>query len=434
MHDAKCKVQKSKYNENASPMVRISGFITLLMFACTVGHTVGKPGDLEKKAAEIHQAVFTIDSHTDAPLRLMQKGFDMSVSHDARKEYTKIDFPRMKEGGLDGVFFAVFVSQGPRNPEAYEKVRLRAVMLFDTIDAVVIRNHDLAGPAVTPADGYRLAKCGKRAVFTGIENGYAIGKDLSLISTFYLRGARYITLCHTKNNDICDSSTDSVENNGLSQFGYEVVQEMNHVGMMVDISHISDKAVKDVLAFTKAPVIASHSCARAICDNPRNLDDQLLKAVAKNGGVVQMCILSDYVKTPAPNPARDSARSAVRKKFHDFDGLSDEEMKAARVEWNAINDLFPQKLATVSEVVDHIDHMVRVAGIDHVGIGTDFDGGGGVEGCYDVSQMGNITLELVRRGYSKSEIRKIWGGNFMRVMKKTEKVAQKYKASCRCNG
>jgi len=405
-----------------------------VIFLGSAGVIAGKPGGLEKKAAEIHHAVITIDSHTDAPLRLIQKGFDMSVRHDPRKEYTKVDFPRMKEGGLDGVFFGVFVSQGPRSADGYEKVHRRALMLFDTIDAVLQRNKNLAGLAVTPEDATRLKKEGRRAIFIGIENGYAVGKDLSLLSTYYLRGSRYMTLCHTKNNDICDSSTDSTENGGLSPFGYEVVQEMNHIGMMVDVSHISDKALTDVLAFSKAPVIASHSCAKALCNNPRNLNDDLLRAIAKNGGVIQMCILSDYVKTPPPNPSRDSARAAVRKKFRDFDGLTDEEMKAARKEWNSINDLFPQPLASVSDVVDHIDHIVAVAGIDHVGIGTDFDGGGGVEGCFDVSEMGNITLELVKRGYSKSEIRKIWGGNLMRVMNKTDKIARKYKASCRCNG
>ena len=415
-------------------MNRLPGIIILTLLAFATGYPAEKPGDLEKRAAKIHRSVLTIDSHTDTPLQLLQHGFDMSVRHDAHEEYSKNDFIRMKDGGLDGAFFGVFVSQGARNPEAYEKVRLRALMLFDTIDAVVKRNHDLAELAVTPDDAIRLKKMDKRAVFIGVENGYAIGKDLSLISTWYLRGARYITLCHTKNNDICDSSTDSVESNGLSKFGYEVVQEMNHVGMMVDISHISDKAVTDVLAFTMAPVIASHSCAKALCDNPRNLSDTLLRAIARNGGVVQMCILSDYVKTPLPNLARDSARSALRKKFNDFDGLTDDQMKAARKEWNAVNKQFPQKLATVSDVADHIDHMVKVAGIDHVGIGTDFDGGGGVDGCFDVSEMGNITLELVKRGYSESAIRKIWGGNLLRVMRKTDKVARKYKLSCRCSG
>lgn len=421
--------------QNQRKAMRIlPGIILLSLLICLQSQSAEKPDGLTKKAAAIHRAVITIDSHTDTPLQLIQKGFDISVEHDSRKEYSKIDFPRMKTGGLDGAFFAVFVSQGPRNAEGNEKVRLRAFMLFDTIDAVVSRNCDLAGLAVSPEDVICLKKCDKRAVFIGIENGYAIGKDLSLISTFYLRGSRYITLCHTKNNDICDSSTDTTEHNGLSQFGYSVVQEMNHVGMMVDVSHISDKALTDVLSCTQAPVIASHSCAKALCNNPRNLSDDLLRAIAKNGGVVQMCILSDYVKTPAPNPSRDSARAAVRKKFRDFDGLSDAEMKAARKEWNAINEQFPQILVDVADVANHIDHIVKVAGINHVGIGTDFDGGGGVNGCFDVSEMGNITLELVKRGYSKNEIRKIWGANLMRVMKKTDKVARKYKQSCRCNG
>ncbi len=409
----------------------------LLLFSCALlaglGSLAGNDDPaIIAKAAKIHASVITIDSHTDTPLRMMQPGFDLNVWHDPHKEYSKVDFPRMKEGGLDGVFFGVFVSQGPRNPESFEKVKQRALVLFDTIKAAVGRYPDIAGFAVSDADVTRLTKQGKRSVFIGIENGYAIGRDLSLISTFYLKGTRYITLCHTKNNDICDSSTDSTEHNGLSPFGYEVVREMNEVGIMVDVSHISDKALYDVLSTCKAPVIASHSCARALCNNPRNLPDVLLAAIAKNGGVIQMCILSDYVKTPEPNPARDSARAAVRKKFHDFDGLTDEEMKAARTAWNAVNAKYPQKLANVSDVADHIDHIVKVAGINHVGIGTDFDGGGGVQGCYDAAEMGNITLELVKRGYSKSEIRKIWGGNLMRVLSRTDKIAQRYKISCGC--
>lgn len=410
-------------------------FIIIILNLCFI--SVGFAGDedrgLAEKAARIHASVITIDSHTDTPLRMMQPGFDLSIRHDARKEYTKIDFPRMKEGGLDGVFFGVFVSQGPRNPEGYEKVKLRAFTLFDTIGMVLNRYPSLAGLALSPGDLKKLSKEGRRAIFIGIENGYAIGKDLSLISTFYLRGARYITLCHTKNNDICDSSTDSAVNGGLTPFGYEVVREMNELGLMIDVSHISDKALKDVLACTKTPVIASHSCAKALCNNPRNLSDELLRAIRKNDGVVQMCILSDYVKAPVPDPARDSARYIVRKKYNGFEGLSDNEMKLARKEWNEINEKYPPTLATVSDVVDHIDHMVNVAGIDHVGIGTDFDGGGGVQGCFDVSEMGNITLELVKRGYSKKEIRKIWGGNLMRVMNKIEKVAKVYKAGCHCN-
>ena len=387
----------------------------------------GTPPDssLLKKAEKLHDKIISIDSHNDTPLRMMQPGFDIGVRHDPYQDRSKVDLVRMKEGRLDGAFFAVFVSQGKRDPESYRKVTEKAMTIFDTIDAAVGRHPAQAGLAFSAADAERLKKMDRRAVYIGIENGYAIGKDLSLIETFYRRGARYITLCHTKNNDICDSSTDTIEHDGLSAFGKQVVREMNRLGMMIDVSHISDQSFYDVLAVSKAPVIASHSCARAICNNPRNLDDAMLGALAAHGGVVQMCILSDYVKTPDPNPKRDSARAALRAKYNGFEGLSEEEMKKARKEWYAIDDLFPPKLASVSDVVDHIDHMVRVAGIDHVGIGTDFDGGGAVNGCFDVSGMKNITVELLRRGYTASDIRNIWGGNLLRVMKEVEQIAEK---------
>jgi len=190
---------------------------------------------------------------------------------------------------------------------------------------------------------------------------------------------------------------------------------------MIDVSHASDQSFYDVIKLSKVPVIASHSCSRALCDNPRNLTDDMLRALAKNNGVVQMCILSDYVIKPLPFPERDSARMAVRKKYNNFQDLTDAQWETASADWKAVDEKFPRPLASVSDVVDHIDHMVKIAGINHVGIGTDFDGGGGVEGCKDVSQMGNITLELVKRGYSEKDIKKIWGENLMRVMTEVAK-------------
>jgi membrane dipeptidase len=192
---------------------------------------------------------------------------------------------------------------------------------------------------------------------------------------------------------------------------------------MVDVSHVSDKSFYDAISLSKTPVIASHSCARALCDNPRNLSDDMLRALAKSGGVIQMCILSSYVKTPLPYPQRDSAHAALRVKYRGFKDLSEEEMNEARKEWYAIDDVFPQELAAVSDVVDHIDHIVKIAGIKHVGIGTDFDGGGAVIGCEYAAEMGNITLELVRRGYTARQIKMIWGKNLLRVMRSTEKYA-----------
>ena len=385
--------------------------------------------ELAKKAAEIHDKVLTVDTHVDTPMRLVRSDFNLGERHEPERRGGKVDFPRMKEGGLDAIFFAVFIGQGARTPGGNEKAKETALNIFDAIHEALKNHADLAELAVTPDDAYRIEKTGKRAIFIGIENGYPVGNNLSLIKNYYDLGSRYITICHTRNNDICDSSTDSTEHNGLSEFGEEVVAEMNRVGMMVDLSHASDETFYDVLKISKSPVICSHSCSRAICDSPRNLDDDMLKKLSENGGVIQMCILSSYVKPDEPNPERDAAIKALREKYKNFNDLSDEERQKAREEWNAVREKYPQKLANVSDAVDHIDHIVKVAGIDHVGIGTDFDGGGGIEGCYDVSEMGNITLELVKRGYNEKQIRKIWGGNIMRVLAEVEKVAKEMQAA-----
>ena len=393
-------------------------FILLAVLSLSTFNTLSaqKSGTLEAKAARIHQSAFTVDSHTDAPLNFLNKKYDIAKDNSKTLTRTCVDFPRMRQGGLDAAFFAVFIGQGPRTAEGNAKAKAKAETIFDSIYAAVNRNKDISGVATTQAEAMKLVKQKKSVVFIGIENGYPIGNDLSNVKHFYDKGARYITLCHTKNNDICTSSTDTNNTTGLSNFGIQVVKEMNLLGMMIDVSHVSDQSFYDVMKLSKVPVIASHSCSRALCDNPRNLTDDMLRALAANNGVVQMCILSDYVKKPMPNPVRDSLRMAIRKKYNNFQDLTDEQWEVAITEYHSIDDQFPQQLATVSNVIDHIDHMVKVAGIDHVGIGTDFDGGGGVAGCKDVSQMGNITLELVKRGYSEKDIKKIWGGNLMRVM------------------
>lgn len=409
-------------------MIRLLIFPTLVFLMFSGCRQAMDDAKLAEKALKIHNEILTIDSHTDTPLWFVRGDFDLTQRHDAREHGSKLDLPRMAEGGLDGVFFAAFIGQGERTPEGNQKAFAQMERIFDSIHTVVNRLPQFAEIATTPEDAIRLEKEGKRAIFIGVENGYAIGNDISLVQHFFDRGARYITLCHTKNNDICDSANDTTAFGGLSEFGKQVVMEMNRIGMMVDVSHISDQAFYDVIALSEAPVIASHSSARAVCDNPRNLTDDMLKKLAENGGVVQVCNLSSYVKETPPNPQRDSARNAVREKYRNFRDLSDDEMKLAREEWYAVNRMFPANIATLSDYIDHIDHIVKVAGIDHVGIGTDFDGGGGVEGNYDVSEMPNITIELVRRGYSKDEIEKIWSGNLFRVMRKVEEVAQKQKS------
>ncbi len=381
--------------------------------------------DMMIEAKRIHARILTIDSHTDTPLLMMQEGFDVGRDNSETSPESKVDLVRMQEGGLDAAFFAVFVGQGRRDEEGNAKARKSALSIFDTIYEAGRRYSEMAEIAWSAADAYRIEKEGKRAIFIGLENGYPIGTDIQLVQDYYDRGARYITLCHTENNDICDSSTDESgpEHYGLSSFGKHVVAEMNRLGIMVDISHASDASFYDVLKVSAVPVLASHSCARAICNNPRNLDDDMLRALADNGGVIQMCILSSYVEEPPPNPKRDSAMAALGEKYGNWNDLSDEEMAGARKEWQAIDAKYPQKLSTVSKAVDHIDHIVKIAGIDHVGIGTDFDGGGGIEGCNNVSEMGNITVELYKRGYSEEEMEKIWGKNLLRVMREVEQHA-----------
>jgi membrane dipeptidase len=376
---------------------------------------------LARRADRIHSSIFTIDTHCDTPMEFSNGTFDLGKLH----EEGCVDFPRMKSGGLHAEFFAVFTGQGPRNDSTYVKVHKEALRILHSIHENVDKNSSLAEVALTAEDGYRLKKKGKIAAYIGIENGYPIGKDISVIKEFYDLGARYITLSHTKNNDICDSSTDPAgpENNGLSPLGAEVVKEMNHLGIMVDISHVSDKSFYDVLKITKAPVIASHSSCRALCGSPRNLSDDMLLALKENGGVIQICILSSYLKTPEPNPEMEEKINELKKTYGEYSTLTDDLKKLVRKEYGDIRRKY-EKLATVKDVVDHIDHVVQVIGIDYVGIGSDFDGGGGVEGCRSVAEMKNITIELLRRGYTKSDIRKIWGGNFMRVFKKVEEIAQ----------
>ena len=376
---------------------------------------------LIRKANKIHASVLTVDTHCDTPMELLRSDFDLGVKHD---DFC-VDFPRMKEGGLNAEFFAVFIGQGPRNDSSYAKAHQRALNIFDAIHKNVNKNSSLAELAYTADDAYRIKKAGKIAAFIGIENGYAIGRDISRVKEYFDQGARYITLSHSRNNDICDSSTDpkGPENNGLSPFGKEVVKEMNRLGIITDVSHISDKSFYDVLNATEAPVMASHSSCRALCENARNLDDNMLLALKKNGGVIQICILSNYLKTPEPNPELEAKLKEIRQKYGDYDTMSAEQKKMMRTEYRETERKY-KKYATVQDAVDHIDHVVQVIGIDYVGIGTDFDGGGGIEGCRTVSDMKNITIELLRRGYSKQDIEKIWGGNVMRVLRKVEEIAK----------
>jgi membrane dipeptidase len=398
-------------------------FINILLVTLFLAGCGNSEEQMIKRAEKIHASILTVDAHCDTPMEFSDPAFDLGV----RSIDGCVDFPKMNEGGLNAEFFVIFTGQGPRNDSTYNKVHQQVLEIFNAINKNVEKNSSIAEIATSPDDAYRLKKAGKIAAFIGIENGFPIGKDITRIKEYYDLGARYITLAHTRNNDICDSSTDpaGAENDGLSTFGTKVVKEMNRIGMMVDISHISDKSFYDVLKVTSAPVLASHSSCRALCGSPRNLSDDMLLALKENEGVIQICMLGNYLKTPEPNPELDSKLKELKDKYGDYNALPDSTKKIVRKEYNDIQRTY-EKPATVKDVVDHIDHVVQVIGIDYVGIGTDFDGGGGVDGCRTASEMKNITIELLRRGYSKSDITKIWGGNVMRVLWKVEDIAKKF--------
>ncbi|MBI3790239.1 MAG: membrane dipeptidase [Gemmatimonadetes bacterium] len=345
---------------------------------------------LVARAREIHKHVVTLDTHVDIPYQ-----YATEFADPGRRDTFKVDYPKMKAGGLDAVFFIVYVAQGARQGEAAETAKELALTKFAAIRRATNTYKDRVALATKADDVAKIARAGKLAAMIGIENGYVIGKDLSLIAKYHALGARYMTLTHNGTNEIGDPSINLPgdtpnEWGGLSPFGRQVVDELNRVGIMVDISHNGKATMMQATQRSRAPVIASHSGVKALSDHPRNLDDEQLDAIKANDGVVQVVALGGFLKRPTP---RDSSP------------------------------------ATVKDLVDHIDYAVKRIGIDHVGISSDFDGGGGIVGWNDASETFNVTLELVKRGYSASDIEKIWGGNLIRVWKATEATAKKLQAA-----
>jgi membrane dipeptidase len=386
----------------------------VLLFGCSKIRPDYYAGSLN-----IHEEIFTIDTHIDTPMLLIDKEWNIAEEHFLEdNERSRVDLPRMRKGGLDAAFFAAFVRQRERTQENYELAQEEAEEMINAVKIMCHTNPSVIQLATTPEQAFSNKQNKLLTAFVGLENGFPVARDIANIKKYYDMGVRYITLCHTKNNDICDSANDDPEHNGLSEFGRNAVKKMNELGMIVDVSHVSDKSFYDVISTSTAPVIASHSCARAVCDNPRNMTDEMLKKLKENGGVIQICILSAYVKTPPENRQRDDDFAALEKKYGAWADINDQAIiEEYMAEWAAIEAKYPEDQATVKDFVDHIDHVVNLIGIDQVGIGTDFDGGGGLRDCRDVSELPNITAELLNRGYSKDDLRKIWGGNFIRVFK-----------------
>lgn len=331
---------------------------------------------LHRKAKELHEHIITIDSHCDTPM-LFDKGYDFGI----RSKTALVDMHKMHEGHLDCVIMAAYLKQESRDEASLSNATRKAWKILDEIDEKIGKYSDYTALCDSPEKILEQKRKGKKTVMKAIENGYAIGQELSCIERFRKSGVVYMTLCHNGDNDICDSAKGMQEHNGLSRFGRKVVSEMNRVGMIIDLSHASEKTFYDVLEASSAPVVCSHSSCRALCNHPRNLTDNQLKAIAQKGGVVQITLYSGF--------------------------------------------LTERETATLKDLINHIEHAVKTAGINHVGIGTDFDGDGSIIGCSDTSQLINITKELLRKGYSHDDIEKIWGGNWLRVMKEVQDKSKK---------
>ena len=384
---------------------------------------------LIERARDIHDRVLTIDTHDDIPFTFATPEVD-----PGERGNRQVDLVKMKEGGLDVAFFVVYVEQTERTPENYAQARADAMTKFDAIHRMADEMYPNRVEIAYTADGIeRIAADGKLVAAIGIENGYVIGTDLSLLETYHELGARYITLAHNGHNDIADSANPrenlgdaDAEHNGVSAFGEEVIAEMNRLGIMVDVSHISKAAMLDAVRLSRAPVIASHSSTRALADTPRNMDDEQLLALRDNGGVMQTVALGAFVSDVAGT--RNSAIRDVRIEVGlaprgdvDLTDLTEQQREVYEVRMRQIDLEWPA--ANVERFVDHIDYAVELIGIDHVGISSDFDGGGGIDGWNDASETPNVTLELVRRGYTEEQIAKLWGGNLLRVLREVEHVA-----------
>lgn len=398
------------------------------------------------KAKKIHNSVITIDTHDDINIKNFTK--DKNYSQDLNSQ---VNIPKMKEGGLDVAWFVVYSHQGELNSAGYENAYKNALASFKAIhklcEEYAPNEIELA---LTSKDVKRIHASGKKVAMIGVENAYPIGLDLKRIEEFYNLGARYMSLAHQGHSQLSDSNTGEKENkwlhNGLSDLGKEAVKEMNRLGIMIDVSHPSKQAFMDMIKLSKTPLIASHSSSRSLCDHSRNLDDEQLLLLKKNGGVVQAVAFGGYVnieKNAAYKNTQNKILEEVASK-NNFkilgwtarQNLSDAKLEAynkklkeiklkAKPQLDNAETKYPP--VDVADFVDHIDHMVKLIGIDHVGISSDFDGGGGIKGWNDASETFNVTLELVKRGYNKKQIAKLWGLNLLRVLDEVQKYAKSNK-------
>ena len=388
--------------------------------------------DLLTRAAAIHARVLTVDTHVDIPPDFGTESYD---PREAKAGRGQIDLVGMEHGGLNAVFFIVYVGQGERNAAGYARAMADAFDKFAAIRRMTdVQYPETIALARTADDVRRIHAEGRLAALIGIENGHALGRNLEILDIYYDYGARYLGLLHNGHNDLGDSAVpyprfkDSpAEHNGLTDFGRAAVARANDLGIMVDISHAAMTTALDAIRASRAPVTASHSSVKGVYDHPRNLSDEALTALRDNGGVAQM-VAFDYYLRPVSNE-RQAALRALRtemgiKGFADFEQLSDEKRDTYHARRGEIDVKWPK--ASVKDFADHIDYAVNLVGIDHVGMASDFNGGGGIAGWDNARDTLNVTIELVRRGYSEERIAQLWGGNLLRVMEEVEAAARRH--------
>jgi len=371
-----------------------------------------------------HDGFFTIDTHIDTPTAsLMRPGWDFAARHDRAADRSQCDLPRMAEGGLDALGFAVFVTQAARTPGGYTRAHDSAMRVINRVHEVVAANNDACALALRADDGPRLKAEGKRALYLAIENSYSLGLDAGNVARFHVLGVRFLGLNHMLHNDLADSSTDprGPEWGGLSPFGREVVAECNRLGLVLDGSHASDDAVWGLLEHSRTPPILTHTSCRALCDHPRNVGDDLLRALAAKGGVIQINALPITVRH-VPEDGRYAELNRFLLKLADIE-MTPERRGMLGAEWKRLDEKYPNPRCTLGDYIRHIEHAVAVAGIDHVGIGCDFDGGGGFEGLNEVSDYPALTAALRARGWTEENLAKLWGGNTLRVLRACEAAA-----------
>jgi membrane dipeptidase len=380
--------------------------------------------DPAETAAELHERLLVMDSHLDTPANFSKPDYDIMADNPTQLGEVQVDFPKMQRGGLDGGFWVTFLPQGPLDAASYEAAKTAALKRNDEIHAMVAAHPDTFELAYTAEDAARIAASGKRIVFQSIENSYPLGTDISMVETFYDRGVRMIGPVHFRDNQFADSATDLSANDygGLSPLGEQLVREANRLGMVLDGSHAADSTVDDMIELSTTPIILSHTGAKAIYDHPRNVDDALMQKVADNGGVIQINAYGGYLELLEPTPERQAALDALATEFEgETIATADAETRDRYIaRMKEIDAAFPPPRSTFEKFMEHMNHALELVGPDHVGMGADWDGGGGVIGMEDVSFLPKVTERLLAEGYSAEDIQKIWSGNLLRVLQQAE--------------